>query len=92
MPDHRPIDRLDKKHMMAVLLFLLENGPSNRMDIYNNVSRNSNMPKKLDELVALGLLDHEVTIRGSSMRLTERGFCVATGLSVIEKTLRDQLS
>ena len=89
MPDDRPIDRLDNKHMMAVLLFLLENGPSNRTSIYNNTSRNSNMSRRLDELVEMGLLTFDVSYHGISMKLSDRGYSVARNLALIEKTLRD---
>ena len=87
MPDDRPIDRLDNKHMMAVLLFLLENGPSNRTDIYNNISRNSNMPQRLDLMVDMGLLTSNVSIHGIYMGLTSPGRYIAEHLTLIEKAL-----
>ena len=83
----RPIDRLDDKHMMAVLLYLLENGQSNRTSIYNSISRNSNMPYKLDRMVDLGLLTSATSIHGIFMDLTERGRYIAEHLVFIEKAL-----
>ena len=87
MPDDRPIDRLDPKHLMAVLLFLLENGPSNRTDIYNNISRNSNMPQRLDLMVDMGLLTSNASIHGIYMGLTSPGRYIAEHLTLIEKAL-----
>ena len=85
----RPIDRLDDKHMMAVLLFLLENGQSNRTSIYNSISRNSNMPYKLDRMVDLGLLTSATSIHGIFMDLTDRGRYIAEHLVLIERALKD---
>ena len=83
----RPIDRLDDKRMMAVLLYLLENGQSNRTSIYNSISRNSNMPYKLDRMVDLGLLTSATSIHGIFMDLTDRGRYIAEHLVLIERTL-----
>ena len=83
----RPIDRLDDKHMMAVLLYLLENGQSNRTSIYNSISRNSNMPYKLERMVDMGLLTSSASIHGIFMGLTDRGRYIAEHLVLIERAL-----
>lgn len=75
--------------MMAVLLFLLENGPSNRTDIYNNISRNSNMPQRLDLMVDMGLLTSNASIHGIYMGLTSPGRYIAEHLTLIEKALAE---
>ncbi len=85
----RPIDKIDDKHMMAVLLHILENGQSNRTSIYNNISRNSNMPSKLDRMVDLGLLTSSASIHGVFMDLTYHGRYIAEHLVLIEKILDD---
>ena len=87
MPGDRPIDTLDNKHMMAVMLFLLENGPSNRTEIYTNVSRNSNMPSRLDRMVDMGLLTSNISIHGIYMGLTSPGRYIAEHLVLIERAL-----
>ena len=76
MPDDRPIDLIDNRHMMAVLLYLLENGQSNRTSIYNSISRNSNMPLKLERMVEMIFMD-----------LTDRGRYIAEHLVLIERAL-----
>ena len=89
MSNDRPIDRLDNRHMMSVLLYLLENGQCNRTSIYNSISRNSNMPQRLDRMVDLGLLTSSASIHGIFMDLTERGRYIAEHLALIERALGD---
>ena len=89
MSNDRPIDRLDNRHMMSVLLYLLENGQSNRTSIYTNVSRNSNMPLRLDRMVDMGLLTSSASIHGIFMDLTDRGRYIAEHLAIIERALGD---
>ena len=50
------IKTLESKHMLSILLFLLDNGNCTKMDLYNAVSKNPRMPEKLEELVGLGLI------------------------------------
>ena len=87
MSDDRPIDLIDNRHMMSVLLYLLENGQCNRTSIYNSISRNSNMPQRLDRMVDLGLLTSSASIHGIFMDLTERGRYIAEHLVLIERAL-----
>lgn len=87
MPDDRPIDLIDNRHMMSVLLYLLENGQSNRTSIYNSISRNSNMPLKLERMVEMGLLTSAASIHGIFMDLTDRGRYIAEHLVLIERAL-----
>ena len=72
---------------MSVLLFLYENGPSNRTSIYNNISRNYNMSKRLDHMVDMGLLTTTASIGGTVLCLTKRGCSIAEHLSMIERDL-----
>ena len=87
MPDDRPIDLIDNRHMMSVLLYLLENGQSNCTLIYNSISRNSNMPQRLDRMIDLGLLTSDASIHGIFMDLTDRGRYIAEHLVLIERAL-----
>ena len=87
MSNDRPIDLIDNRNMMSVLLYLLENGQCNRTSIYNSISRNSNMPQRLDRMVDLGLLTSSASIHGIFMDLTERGRYIAEHLVLIERAL-----
>ena len=84
----RPIDVLDSRHIMSVILFLHENGPSRRVDIYENVSRNSNMPDKLEALMESGIILEIPTVAGITLALTDSGRAVANMLLSIESVLK----
>ena len=71
------IKTLESKHMMGILLFLLENGISSKMDLYNGVSKNPRMPEKLDELAGIGLVTVNTENRTGFVDLTEKGKDVA---------------
>ena len=88
----RPIDRLDQRHMMSVLLYLLDNGTSIKTDIYNNISRNSNMSQKIDRMVDLGLVTTTLSVHGVYVDLTFKGSQVAMKLRSVEEMLRDHRS
>ena len=53
---NRPIEVLHSRHIMTAILFLHENGPSRRVNIYRNVSRNSNMSEKIGALLESGII------------------------------------
>ena len=74
---------------MSVLLYLLKNGQSNRTSIYINISRNSNMPQRLDHTADMGLLISSVSIHGIFMDFTDRGRYIAEHLALIERVLGD---
>ena len=42
--------------MISTLLYLYEHGPSRKMDIYENVSKNPRMPDKIEKLEEYGLV------------------------------------
>ena len=82
-PTDRGIDSLDQRHLMSIILFLHENGPSGKMEIYDAVSRNTSMPKRLGTLMELNILDSD----GNLFSLTEIGRDIAAKLSDIEDRL-----
>ena len=82
-PTDRGIDSLDQRHLMSIILFLHENGPSGKMEIYDAVSRNATMPKRLRALMELNILDSD----GNLFSLTEIGRDIAIKLSDIEDRL-----
>lgn len=74
------IKKLESKHMMTTLLFLLENGSCTKMELYHGVSKNPRMPEKLEELVGLGLLTVENVDRATEVCLTDKGRDVAAAI------------
>lgn len=81
---NRPIDTIDSRHMMSTILFIHENGPSRKMDIYDRVSRNGNMPSKFNQMMEHGILEERETPDGSMLCLTESGAKIARYLESIE--------
>lgn len=57
MQDSEGARILEEKHMISTLLYLYEHGPSRKMDIYENVSKNPKMPDKLEKLEEYGLVN-----------------------------------
>ena len=80
----RPIDLLDSKHLMSTLLYINDNGPCRKIQLYDNVSRNVNMPKKFQSLIDMDLIAMDSTPEGQFFSLTETGRIVAHNLSMIE--------
>lgn len=87
MRTERPIDSLDSKHMMSILLFLHDRGPSRRMDIYEGVSKNCNMPEKIRKLIELGLVEQNRTIGTTLFSLTNKGIQASEHLGSIESLI-----
>ncbi len=85
----RPIYYLDSKHTMAMILYLGEEGPSKRMEIYEHVSRNMTMPDKIEILLDRGVLMETPTQEGMKLSLTEAGIQIAEHLRRIESCLSD---
>lgn len=87
MPVNRVIDSLDSRHLMSIIMFLGDNGPSRRTDIYEGVSRNANMPTKIGALIELGLVERGGTKDVPVFSLTPAGSAVADHLSSIESAI-----
>ena len=83
----RPIESLDSKHMMAVILYIHETGPCRKTDIYNNVGRGTKMADKLESLRKSRIIVETTTYRGSIFDLTESGHHIAEHLQDIEMLL-----
>ena len=54
--DQEILDSLDKDNMLSILVFLKNNRPAIKTEIYSKVSRNSTLGSKLDRLQELGLI------------------------------------
>ena len=71
----RGVLMFERKHMIAILLFVKKNGGCTRMELYDNVANNDGMPGKLAELESSGLItQHTVPItRAVRIELTPSG-------------------
>lgn len=73
------LDKLQQKHVMAILLYVSKMSPVMKTDIYSNVSRCSSMAEKIDTLYSMGLVDiyHAARTNSEIVVATERGKMVA---------------
>ncbi len=65
----------ERKHMIAILLFVHDNGGCTRMELYNGVANNDRMPDKLALLEEKGLIVQKEVPISHAMRIdmTEKG-------------------
>lgn len=68
-----PIQVLCDAHMIPMMMFLRENGPSTKTQIYSAVGRSANMPAKIDRLSEAGLVTVEVVGISEIVGLTDVG-------------------
>lgn len=79
---------MQEKHVLSIVLYLAENGPSRKSDIYGAVSRGTRMPDKLECLERTGIVQisnkdgHRFLIS-----LTEKGEKVGELISEIKEMI-----
>ena len=85
-----PIQVLCDPHTIPMLMFLKENGPARKTDIYNAVGRSANMPSKIDRMKSAGLVTVEVIGISEIVGLTDLGGSVAGRLAEIDAKMAAQ--
>lgn len=81
----------EKKHMISIMIYLLEHGGSaTRMSIYNDIANNDHMPDKFAVLEGAGLIvqTKDRFTRAVSLTLTESGTRMAECLAQMDSDLR----
>ena len=80
---------LEKKHMVSILLYLMDNDGCMKSQLYDSVSRTLRMSDKLDMLEDTGLIvqDSNGPYRSVRIRLTDLGRGVCRELEAIEDML-----
>lgn len=85
---------LEDKHTIPILIYLYLEGRRNKSEIYQDVSKNPNMPSKLNELERMGLIT-QTTLKHKNnvtyIELTEEGKRYAEMLLMLEKRLAGDL-
>lgn len=83
---------LEERHMMSILLYLLDNGTCKKTDIYDGVSRNPRLARKLDVLEESGLIRQVAVGIGNrtDVMLTEKGNRVASAIEEMSAILRER--
>ena len=84
--DESSLSKLDRKHMLSILVYLKNHRPAIKSDIHANISRNSGMAEKLETLEKMGLIAmyDSFESRTCYIILTDKGEKVA---SLIEEML-----
>ena len=88
--EEHPIQVLCDTHTIPVLMFLRENGPSTKTQIYSAVGRSANMPAKIDRLREAGLVTIEVVGISEVVGLTDVGGRIAEILTEIDALMSSQ--
>ena len=73
---------LESSHMISLLIYLREMGPSTKMDIYRSVARGPNMSERLGTLESMGIIRMERSGK-TIVSLTETGEEVADHLRAV---------
>lgn len=81
------IQMLADTHIIPMLLFLYENGPSTKTEVYKAVGRSANMPAKIDRLRGAGLVTVEVVGISEVVGLTDLGRSIADLLTEINSMM-----
>ena len=77
-------------HTIPMLMFLRENGPSRKTDIYSAVGRSASMPQKIDRMVSAGLAEVSSVGISEIVGLTELGESVSKKLGEIDSLMLEQ--
>lgn len=83
----------ERKHMLALMLYLLRRGGSaTRMEVYVDVANNDRMPDKFAVLEEAGLIvqTRDRFTRAVTLTLTDRGRAFAETLADLDSSLRDR--
>ncbi len=82
----------EEKHLIAILLFLQENGPSRKIDVYEGVSTNPRMPDKIAALEMMNLLiqTRDPCSNGTFVTLTREGSEAASLFRKVDKIVRGE--
>ena len=87
--DEQFVKVIENRHAVMVCAFLDENGPCSKSDIYTAISRNPNMPKKLELLEESGLITRRPVLGKYQeiIELTEAGHDFVEGIKKLEAIL-----
>ena len=85
-----PIQVLCDMHVIPMLMFLRENGPARKTDIYGAVGRSANMPAKIQRMEDAGLVTVDVVGISEVVALTDLGGSVAGRLAEIDAEMAAQ--
>ena len=85
-----PIQVLCDPHVIPMLMFLGQNGPSTKTAIYSAVGRSANMPSKIDRMRETGLVTVDEIGISEVVGLTDLGRSVTDLLAGIDSMMATQ--
>ena len=88
--EEHPIQVLCDPHIIPMLMFLKDNGPARKTDIYRTVGRSANMPAKIQRMESAGLVTVDVVGISEVVGLTDLGGSVAGRLAEIDTEMAPQ--
>lgn len=83
----RVCEPLEGPHVMVAVLYIGLNPGCNKSDLYRDISHNSSMPRKLDELERAKIIRMVPDGRGVKLYLTDTGKEIAKHLSAINDAI-----
>lgn len=75
-------------HIIPILLYVWDNEGCTRTDLYLEVARSANTPRKLDMLVSKGLLEQTQVGNGCRLSLTQTGYGVVEKIREIDGLMK----
>lgn len=84
----RVCEVLEGPHVMVAVLYIGLNPRCNKSDLYRDISHNSSMPRKLDELEKAGVIQMIPDGHGVRLVLTDKGMEIAKHLDAINDAIR----
>ncbi len=73
------LQRMEGKHILKLILYIDERSPVLKSELYNNISRGTGMPEKIEELRELGIIQIYRSIHNTTniVVITDKGKKVA---------------
>ena len=83
---------MEGKYVLSILCYISQMSPVVKSDIYNNISRANNMPKKIDDLEELGLIRIYRTAKTNTnvIVITPKGKKVADQIMLMVNTIEKE--
>jgi len=83
---------MEGKYVLSILCYISQMSPVVKSDIYNNISRANNMPKKIDDLEKLGLIRIYRTAKTNTnvIVITPKGKMVADQIMLMVNTIEKE--
>lgn len=76
-------------HDIEIILFIARKGKCRKIDLYDIIGRNANMPKRLDAMEECGLIVQTLDDKTTWISITESGREIAEGFMKIDEIIAE---